>query len=204
MGVFGSLHFGTDTLGDVLRNYSALGGATARVIEGFFAFSVCMTFPLVVFPARESMEIVIGKSERLTAFFGAWTACCCRCLRGGRRDAKAGLSILLTLFFVACAFLTAVLIPAIEVVFSVNGCVMGLALSFFLPAALFLKASRMHPKRAAAVAEARDRRWACAVLAISAPLGLAAVVMTFVSLAGGLEEEGGAEQAANATALCGL
>jgi amino acid permease len=175
VGMFGSLTFIEDTLGDVLRNYSLLGGAIARFIEFFFAVSICMTYPMVVFPMRESLSIMIDKSSALTHLFDE-RAC------GACGDSATCRSRTLTVGCVVAAYLVAVLVPAIEVVFSINGCLLGLSASFFLPAAMFVRATLMQPNRAAKYSSPRDMKWAYAVLAVSLPLGLVSVVMTFVSL----------------------
>jgi hypothetical protein len=39
---------------------------------------------------------------------------------------------------VACRYITAVLAPSIETVFSINGVLMGLTISFYLPAAMWV------------------------------------------------------------------
>ena len=177
VGMFGSLTFIEQTLGDVLRNYSMLGGPIARFIEFFFAMSICMTYPMVVFPMRESLLILIGKSSALTRMFDERSC-------GSCGDSTSCRSRTLTVGLIVAAYLVAVLVPAIEVVFSINGCVLGLSASFFLPAAMFIRATRMQPNRAAKYSSPRDLKWAYAVLAVSVPMGLASVVMTLVSLFG--------------------
>ena len=71
VGLFGCLSFGFRVKGDVLKNYSALavdpasvarhGTVIARAMEGFFCISVCLTYPLVVFPLRASLlNLLLG------------------------------------------------------------------------------------------------------------------------------------------------
>jgi solute carrier family 38 (sodium-coupled neutral amino acid transporter), member 2 len=61
VGFFGALTFRDNTLGDILKNYSGEGGGFAHFIEAIFAFSICMTYPLLVFPMRDSLDILLMK-----------------------------------------------------------------------------------------------------------------------------------------------
>ena len=175
VGLFGALTFVDDTMGDILRNYSRLGGGVTRCVEFFFAVSVVLTYPMVIFPMRESLLIIIEKSSTLTIIFDDHACGVC-----GTRNVCRSRTV--TFFFVILAYLVAVLVPAIEVVFSINGCVLGLSLSFFLPAVMFIRATALKPKRAAAYSSTRDLKWAYGILVVSVPLGVASVIMTLVSL----------------------
>jgi hypothetical protein len=125
-----------------------------------------------VYPARESLGLMLG---HLPCSRPGWVSA---------DKAKSYLFKLLTVLFLAAAFAAAVLVPAIEVVFSINGAFMGLAIAFYLPAGMYVKAARDNPDGSAAGAVPS----AVGVLAVSIPLGLAAAVMTLTSLG---EGEGG-------------
>jgi amino acid permease len=71
VGFFGALTFKENTLGDVLKNYSAEGGGLAHFIEAIFLFSICMTYPLIIFPMRVStkqQERMVGPRRHSTTF----------------------------------------------------------------------------------------------------------------------------------------
>ena len=38
-------------------------GGLAHFIEAIFLFSICMTYPLIIFPMRDSLEILVMKLQ---------------------------------------------------------------------------------------------------------------------------------------------
>ena len=99
IGMFGALTFQEDTLGDILRNYSNEGGAIAAFIEAIFAFSICMTYRLLVYPMRDTLDILVpvclfaapGREPQLVrrllrvrAYCSDCDSCLCRVRHRGR------------------------------------------------------------------------------------------------------------------------
>ena len=187
VGFFGSLTFRDNTLGDVLKNYSSEGGGLAHFIEAIFAFSICMTYPLLVFPMRDSLDLLIMK-----------TACAAGAARNrGWSSEQFGKVRFfgLTALLIALAFLVAVLIPDVEVVFGLTGCTFGIMICFVLPALMFLRASgedtelKTFDTGPDGGEWKKDRKMAIGVLVMGSLLGFASLIMTLASLGAEVEDQ---------------
>ena len=104
----------------------------------------------------------------------------------------------LTVLLISMAFIVAVLIPDVEVVFGLTGCTMGILICFVLPSTMFLKASSkgndldsdsLSTFEIGDGEHAYDRKTAMIVLVVGSALGFASFIMTVVSL-GSVAEEG--------------
>ena len=133
VGLFGVLTFDDDTTGDILKNYGALGGGVTTTTQAMFATSVIISMPTVMVPARESMGIMLSKLTCGASGPG-------RMAGQPKPFTERWRFELLTGSFLLGAYVIAVLAPSIEVVFSINGVLMGLSISFYLPAAMYAKA----------------------------------------------------------------
>ncbi len=187
VGLFGVLSFGLDTEGDVLKNYSGLGEegspsllrggrGIARAMEGFFCISVCLTYPLIVFPLRDSLENLMSPSSPTNGSGsssgdgdtaegnqpapGAIEEAPCRCIAicrrlaytsgDPRKDEKMRFYIN-TAVILGISYTTAVLLPQLNMVLDLCGATMGVVLCFGLPAVMFLRLtskSRIVPPKA--------------------------------------------------------
>lgn len=196
VGFFGALTFKDNTLGDILKNYSSEGGGLAHFIEAIFAFSICMTYPLIIFPMRDSLDILVMKMD-----------CVKNAARNHGWSSERFTTIRfysLTVVVILLAFLVAVLIPDIEIVFGLTGCTFGIVICFLLPALMFLKASGEGIGLSRWDAGSEDsehynnRRMAIAVLVVGSILGFASFIMTLVSISSTEEAS-----AAGEGGLCG-
>lgn len=198
VGFFGALTFKDNTLGDILKNYSSEGGGLAHFIEAIFAFSICMTYPLIIFPMRDSLDILVMKVE--------WVKNAARNQGWSSERFSTVRFYSMTIVILLLAFLVAVLIPDIEIVFGLTGCTFGIVICFLLPALMYLKASGTSTGLSRFDAgdkdsdQYTDRRTAMVVLVIGGVLGLASFIMTLVSIASASVEE---EGAAGTGGLCG-
>ena len=187
VGFFGAQTFKDKTLGDVLKNYSSEGGGLAHFIEAVFAFSICMTYPLLVFPMRDSLDLLIMKTQ---------------CAAGAARNYgwsseqfNKARFFGLTVMLLALAFFVAVMIPDVEVVFGLTGCTFGILICFVLPALMFLKASGedtgLHTfELGPDGGEWRnDRKVAIGVLVTGSVVGFASLIMTLASLGAEVEDQ---------------
>ena len=188
VGLFGALTFREDAMGDILKNYSDSGGAIAHLIEGLFSFSICMTYPLVVFPMRESLDNLLmdwPKFERVGRDTMGWTEKKFKTVR------LYGETVLLVML----AFCVAILVPSVEAVFGITGSTMGACVSFFLPAGMYMKAHHLNLKPTVHQTTGGDtwcglpKLWAMAVLVlvISVPMTLAGFIETISELSRGTE-----------------
>ena len=187
VGFFGALTFGDNTLGDVLKNYSSEGGGLAHFIEAIFAFSICMTYPLLVFPMRDSLDLLIMKTKCAA---GAARS------RGWSSEQFGKVRFFgLTVLLIALAFLVAVLIPDVEVVFGLTGCTFGIVICFLLPALMFLRASgedtglKTFETGPDGGEWQRDRKTAIGVLVVGSLMGFASLIMTLASLGAEVEDQ---------------
>lgn len=193
VGFFGALTFKDNILGDILRNYSYEGGGLARFVEGIFAFSICMTYPLLVFPMRDSLDILIMKTK--------WASSAARNYGWSSERFTTLRFFVLTVVLISFAYLVAVLIPEVEVVFGLTGCTFGTTICFILPSLMFLKATNendsinLFDSGPYTSQYKKDRQTALGVFATGLTLGLASLVMTLASL-GAIEED-------SFEALCG-
>ena len=195
VGFFGALTFRDNTLGDILKNYSGEGGGFAHFIEAIFAFSICMTYPLLVFPMRDSLDILLMKMNCVSDLprNRGWSS--------GEFD-KIRFYVL-TVILISFAFTIAVLIPDVEVVFGLTGCTMGILICFVLPSTMFLKASSANSElglfQVGDGEHSKDRQTALIVLVVGSVLGFASFIMTLVSLGQNVEESGGHGGPCNST-----
>ena len=173
VGLFGCLSFGFRTRGDVLKNYSALavdpaaverhGAAIARAMEGFFCISVCLTYPLVVFPLRASLLNLLGSGQSRGAggddlggggggrdggrgarnpYLRSPWAFCCRWANNARSQyGSRSLFYGCTIVILAVSYATAILLPQLEVVLGLSGATMGVAICYVYPALMYLRAT---------------------------------------------------------------
>ena len=189
VGFFGALTFKENTLGDVLKNYSAEGGGLAHFIEAIFLFSICMTYPLIIFPMRDSLEILVMKLQCVNeaARKNGWSSETFNNLR----------FYMLTILILISCYVVAVLIPNIEVVFGLTGCTFGILICHILPCMMYIKASgerlgygqwETGPENSPYY---QDRRMAMFVFVVGSILGLASFFVTLVSVFS--EDESGPE-----------
>ena len=101
----------------------------------------------------------------------------------------------LTALLIALAFLVAVLIPDVEVVFGLTGCTFGIMICFVLPALMFLRASgedtelKTFDTGADGGEWKKDRKMAIGVLVMGSLLGFASLIMTLASLGAEVEDQ---------------
>ena len=174
IGVFGSLTFGNATAGDILLNYSANHGVSTFFLQCVFAISLCFTYPLVVFPLRDSLDKLlmrIPSFERLVFSY--------------RPDTKAkserwyGETIVVMLL----GFMTAVVLPSIEVIFGLTGSIAGTTLCFIIPSKMYLKSIETARN---AMEDPHLIKWrfrAKVVMYLSIPLGFLGFLLTIIKLA---------------------
>ena len=114
----------------------------ARFLEVIFSISVCLTYPLLIFPVRESIEDML-KAAR-------WYNDACACYSAGEKKEREFYGI--GSGCILLSFLTALAIPKVEVVFGFVGSTAGTFLCFFTPPVLFLLVtqSRLAPSGAVA------------------------------------------------------
>ena len=179
VGFFGALTFRDNTLGNILKNFSAEQGGIAHFVESIFAFSVCMTYPLLVFPMRDSLDVLIMQTE------------CARDMPRKRGWSSAQFDKVrfysLTVLLITLAYGVAIALPNVEVVFGLTGCTFGIMICYILPALMFLKASGGETAGLGLfqVGDSewrRDRQTAMAMLVVGSVLGFASFIMTAVSL----------------------
>lgn len=153
-----------------------------------------MTYPLVIFPMRDSLELLVMKLKCVNeaARKNGWSSDQFNNVR----------FYFLTVSILVLAYIVAVLIPNIEVVFGLTGCTFGIIICYILPTLMYLKASgeRQEYGRWEAGPEGnpfyQDRRMAMIVLIVGSVLGLASFFVTLVSVFS--RDEGGSEGS-----LCG-
>ena len=101
----------------------------------------------------------------------------------------------LTALLIALAFLVAVLIPDVEVVFGLTGCTFGIMICFVLPALMFLRASgedtelKTFDTGPDGGEWKKDRKMAIGVLVMGSLLGFASLIMTLASLGAEVEDQ---------------
>ena len=139
IGLLGVLSFREDTKGDILKNYSARGGVVAHFIEAVFCFSICMTYPLVVYPLRDSLGNIFQRIWPRCQSVRHASPTSSRCPM--HNCCADPVWHCMTIGIIVCAFGVAILIPSVEAVFGLTGSTMGFAISFMIPSAMYLKAT---------------------------------------------------------------
>jgi len=124
MGVCGFLTFGDQTSSNIIHNLlPRVCMVDMMVILGFLgmAAAVALAFPLNVFPIRYSVEtIILYKWDKLDKH-------------------RNVLRLVITATIVMLAWITAVLIPSISIVFSLVGAFSGSIVCYIAPAMFFIK-----------------------------------------------------------------
>ena len=138
IGIFGALTFQSYTAGDILLNYSKHNGFFPNFLQGVFAVSLCFTYPLVVFPLRDSLDKMLMKIsffESLMFRIDPRTKC-----SGPRWYVETTIVCL-------SGFCVAVVLPSIEVIFGITGALAGTTLCFIIPSLMYLKATNAYALR---------------------------------------------------------
>ena len=105
--------------------------------QGVFLCSICLTYPMLVFPIRDSVINLMDKSEAVKKAL----ACYSQEQMETRRFYGVTVGILLIAYTVACV------LPKIEVVFELVGSTFGTCLCYVIPGSMYIKASQGLPER---------------------------------------------------------
>ena len=130
----GYLHFGDNITGNILDSESeAFYVQIARVAV---SLGVALTFPLLVIPARECLEILRGRHEADYSLLGSDETDQIRYRRTRFRK------VMHTCFIVILAFSIAVLVPGLDKIFAFFGSLTGSLIVYILPVYFFVLISR--------------------------------------------------------------
>ena len=139
IGIFGAMTFQSYTAGDILLNYSRHNGFFPNFLQAVFAVSLCFTYPLVVFPLRDSLDKMLMKSamfEKIMFNFDPLTKC------------SSQRWYIETMIVCISGLVIAIVLPSIEVIFGITGALAGTTLCFIIPSLMYLKATNTLPTTA--------------------------------------------------------
>ena len=135
IGIFGAMTFQSYTAGDILLNYSKHNGFFPNFLQAVFAVSLCFTYPLVVFPLRDSLDKMLMKIDWFENFvFNTDPQTKCLSQRWYAETVIVCLS----------GFCVAIVLPSIEVIFGITGALAGTTLCFIIPSFMYLKATNVY------------------------------------------------------------
>jgi amino acid permease len=124
-GALGYALFGEGVHGDVLTDLSAVDSVIVRLARLAFGLSVCLTYPVLSFSARRSLDQLVFKSS----------------VAGNAPPRRLFTE---TLVLVGSTLVLGLLLQRVEVVFGFVGACASTSLSFLLPAAIHI---RLSPRR---------------------------------------------------------
>ena len=122
-----------------------IGGVVVVLMEIGFFVSVCFTYPLLVFPLRQSIGVLLSLNPSSVIVCGLPNEQV-RCERSARwclTDCVQRRFYTISLGIITLSYFTAIVAPEVELVFQVVGATAGATLCYVLPSAMYMKASRM-------------------------------------------------------------
>ena len=172
IGIFGSLTFQDATAGDILLNYSVDKGGLTFCLQAVFAISLCFTYPLVIYPLRDSFDKLLMRIPAFESMVFRY-----------RPDNKSLHQrwYIETILLMLTGFLFAVILPSLEVIFGLTGSIAGTTLCFIVPSSMFLKATQSKGS-SDGDSLATWRLRAKLLLYTSIPLGLMGFLLTILNL----------------------
>ncbi|KEG14218.1 amino acid permease-like protein [Trypanosoma grayi] len=124
-GVFGAADFGVNTEPNIMHNYTNDLDKPYITLAFFaIALTVTMSFPMAIFPTRDSILIVLGYPE----------------------DNATTASVVVAAVLALLALILGMLVPNVRILFNVLGGVLGSFVSFIFPALFAIRCGFWNPK----------------------------------------------------------